>query len=86
MKHLLNLKFWIIFLILIPLTGVASSDIKTIYGRIVNEIMKGQVDDAEVEQLVTSLKADGTWPGINYSDISSEGFQQRVMNIILRCG
>jgi chondroitin AC lyase len=33
------------------------------------------VNDEAIENLVSSLQEDGTWPGIDYKDVSREGFQ-----------
>ena len=37
--------------------------------------MKPEVDDSQVESLIASIQEDGTWPGINYEDVSRTGFQ-----------
>jgi chondroitin AC lyase len=73
-------KFIPILLILL-LTGIlprvtaAPSGFEIIKQRVTETLMKPAVDDADIEILVNSLKPDGTWPGINYEDVSNEGFQ-----------
>ena len=57
--------------------SAANSDIEKIKKRVVTELMSPEVDDAEVETLVTTINEDGTWPGINYSDVSRTGFEHR---------
>ncbi|MEO1012394.1 MAG: polysaccharide lyase family 8 super-sandwich domain-containing protein [Bacteroidota bacterium] len=46
--------------------------------RVVTEIMKTSVADAHIEEIITTLSEDGTWPDIDYKDVSREGFQHRV--------
>lgn len=53
----------------------APSDFATIKKRVTEELMKPVVDDTQVESLITTILSDGTWPGIDYADVSREGFQ-----------
>ncbi len=55
----------------------APSDFEIIKKRVIETLMKPAVDDKEVETLINSIKSDGTWPGIDYKDVSREGFQHR---------
>ena len=68
-----------IFLFLAVFTAATAqdSDIETIKKRVVFELMKPAVDDDEVTKLIQSIKEDGTWPGIDYSNVSREGFEHR---------
>ena len=50
-------------------------DIETIRGRIVSTLMEPSVNDARVRELMATLRADGTWPGIDYEDVRREAFQ-----------
>ncbi len=56
----------------------ATSDIDIIKKRVLQEEMRPAVDDSKIQQLVTTLREDGTWPGINYEDVSREGFEHRI--------
>lgn len=53
------------------------SDIQKIKNRIVEELMDAEVDDSEIETLIETIRPDGTWPGINYEDVSRTGFEHR---------
>lgn len=55
----------------------AKSDIEIIKERVVIELMSHEVNDAEVKTLIATIKDDGTWPGINYEDVSRTGFEHR---------
>lgn len=75
MTNLLKLSV-VLFCVYLTNTGFgADTDIEIIKKRIVAELMKPAVDDAKVETLVTTIKPDGAWPGIDYVDVSREGFQ-----------
>lgn len=62
------------------LGGLASgkSDIEIVKERVTQELLPSKVDDAAVSQLLETLQADGTWPGINYQDVSRTGFEHRL--------
>lgn len=66
-----------ILFIAFAITGQAKSDIEIIKERVLKEAMKPAVDDAEIAQLIETIKDDGTWPGIDYQNVSREGFEHR---------
>jgi chondroitin AC lyase len=53
----------------------APTDFDIIKTRVLETLMKPGVNDAEIETLINTLRDDGTWPGIDYKDVSREGFQ-----------
>lgn len=55
----------------------AQSDIQIIKNRLLVELLKPKVDENRVTKLLETLNEDGTWPGINYGDVSRTGFQHR---------
>ncbi len=58
--------------------NASQSDINKIKQRVIESILRGSNDDAKSEDLIKSLHADGTWPNIDYKDVSREGFQHAV--------
>ena len=74
-----TLAFFFLSFFIIPLSesSTPNQDIKTIKQRVVTTIMKPAVDDEQVELLLKSISEDGTWPGINYEDVSRTGFEHR---------
>ena len=62
---------------LIPHFVMSKSDLDLIRDRVVMELMKPGVDDRRIETLITTIDDDGTWPGINYKDVSRTGFEHR---------
>ena len=38
-------------------------------------MLSSGVNEEKVKRIAESLKPDGTWPGINYSDVSNTGFE-----------
>ena len=77
MKKLLYLSLIITFVVAFSGFCAGQSDIKKIKERVVTELMKSSVDDSRVVSLIETLKEDGTWPGINYDDVSPTGFEHR---------
>lgn len=55
--------------------SASQTDIIKIKSRVIESILHGATDDAKSEVLINSLKIDGTWPNINYEDVSREGFE-----------
>ena len=56
----------------------AKGDFETIKSRVVAELMKPEVDESKISDLLNSQREDGTWPGINYEDVSRTGFEHRI--------
>jgi chondroitin AC lyase len=70
----------LIFLIFgyVHLSFGAPTDFEIIRQRVVAELMKPPVDDTRIQSLIEEQHPDGTWPGINYQDVSREGFEHRI--------
>jgi len=75
-------------LILIPLCALAcmsisgmlfaKTDLELVKERVLAEILREPVDDSEISELMESLREDGSWPGINYEDLSRTGFENLI--------
>src|SRR5665648_117984 len=68
----------VIFIILLfsVFRGVsATSDVELLRRKVISELMLPAVDEAHVRAVMTNLSSDGTWPDINYKDVSKTGFQ-----------
>lgn len=77
MKKLIIYSFLTItVLLLYGNSAKANPDLEIIRKRIISEMMKPAVDEIMIKNLMTSLREDGTWPNINYVDVSRTGFQQ----------
>lgn len=50
-------------------------DLDIIRKRIVDDLLEPAVNTDEIKQILSSEKPDGTWPDINYKDVSRTGFQ-----------
>lgn len=57
---------------------VLASDFKMVKQRVVAEYLLAEVDDEDIAELLATQKQDGTWPGINYQDVSRTGFEHIV--------
>jgi len=71
-KHI----FIVLALIAISLTGIsAEKTIELLRQKIISELMAPEVNETRVRELMASIRPDGTWPGIDYVDVSRTGFQ-----------
>jgi chondroitin AC lyase len=50
-------------------------DIEILRQRFISDQMVPEVKESLVRQLIAEIKLDGTWPEINYQDVSRTGFQ-----------
>lgn len=74
----MNLKIFIpTFLIAFSFIVNAQGDFDLVKQRVVDEILKSEADDTRVNDLILSIREDGSWPGINYEDVSNTGFEHR---------
>jgi hypothetical protein len=48
------------------------SDFDVIKDRVTLNLLQVPIDDGHVLELVNTLQDDGTWPGINYEDVSAK--------------
>jgi chondroitin AC lyase len=54
------------------------ADLDMIRQRIIDDLLQGNSSPEEIKKLTGSLKADGSWPGIDYKDVSRTGFEHRI--------
>jgi chondroitin AC lyase len=55
--------------------GTADADLEIVRGRVIDYVMGSSVDEARVERMLTTIAPAGSWPSINYEDVSRTGFQ-----------
>ena len=60
------------------------NDLEHIRKRVISELMEPDVDKTRIDELLTSIQADGRWPSINYDDISRTNMKYRnhIMNLV----
>ena len=51
------------------------ADIEIIRKRVIDDLLEPAVRVNEIKELVKTIQPDGSWPGINYKDVSRTGFQ-----------
>lgn len=71
-------RFSLILMLLFLLIGkvsFAANDVEILRQRFIEELMKPPVDQTGIKQLMSTMREDGTWPGIDYVDVSNTGFQ-----------
>jgi chondroitin AC lyase len=68
----------LIFCIIISMQVYGQKDLQRIKTRIVKELHKSDIDDSRVEQSLATMSEDGSWPEINYTDLSLTGYEHRI--------
>ena len=56
---------------------LADNDLEIIRTRIVDDLLKPEIDPDKINKLVKIIQPDGSWPGINYKDTTKTGFEHR---------
>lgn len=90
-KSEIKYSFLFIATILIVLLSnsltAANPEIELLRNRIKNEIISSSFNEKNAIKLLAKIKNDGTWPEINYTDVSREGFQhtEHLDNLIELC-
>lgn len=64
--------------------GAINTDMKILEERFTAELLEQKIYEEEIEQLISTIQGDGTWPGINYKDTSRTAFEhsQHLSNMI----
>jgi chondroitin AC lyase len=52
-----------------------ATDLEIIRERVIEDLLQPAVDEASIRTLLKSIKANGSWPDINYKDVTRTGFQ-----------
>jgi chondroitin AC lyase len=55
----------------------AHQDMEVIRGRVLEELIGQGANDSRVEELLNTIRPDGSWPGIDYQDTALTGFEHR---------
>lgn len=53
----------------------ASKDLETIRERVIEDLLEPPIQEARIKSLLASIKSDGSWPEIDYKDVSRTGFR-----------
>ena len=54
------------------------ADLDLVRERIIADLVAPAVSADQINKLTTTIKPDGTWPGIDYKDVSRTGFEHRI--------
>ena len=55
--------------------ATAGADLEIVRLRVIRDLLAPPVDEVLVMDLIKSIRPDGSWPGINYADVSRTGFE-----------
>lgn len=76
----MNIKIKIVltaflFLYSFLMVDAKPSEMETLRQKVLDELMAPTVDETHARELMASIRQNGTWPGIDYVDVSRTGFQ-----------
>ncbi len=74
-NSMIRLLFIILCFSVVACTTKTDGDFKVIKARVIAELKQMPVNDEKAAHLIETLNNDGSWPGINYNDLSNTGFQ-----------
>jgi chondroitin AC lyase len=78
MKYFLSVLVFLVAFVF-PFISISSdADIETIEERVLSDIVESSVDGEEIRNLINTLEENGSWPGINYEDVSRTGFEHSI--------
>ncbi len=75
MSRILKLAWIFLIICCFDKTLATETSLETVKKRVIAELLFNPVDDENVAELLATIREDGTWPGINYQDVSREGFE-----------
>ena len=83
-KGIIFLTGIIFFTISLKAETMVQSDISIIRERIVNELLKSELDDSQIANLIETIKEDGNWPGINYENVFRTNYEhsKHINNLV----
>jgi chondroitin AC lyase len=53
-------------------------DVELIRARIISDLLEPTDSPDEIKKLAATIRPDGSWPGIDYKDVSRTGFEHRI--------
>ncbi|TRX61688.1 chondroitin lyase [Fulvivirga sp. M361] len=65
----------LIFCVAISVEVFGQNDLQKIKKHIVKELLKADMNDQHTKKAMVTMKEDGSWPDINYKDVSLTGFE-----------
>jgi chondroitin AC lyase len=67
--------------------AASNPDIELLRTRFISELLEPAVHETAVKEIMHTLRADGTWPGIDYADTTRTAFQhtRHLYNLVQMC-
>src|SRR5262245_36982906 len=54
------------------------ADLDLIRQRVIDDLLQSNDSPDAIKKIANSIKSDGSWPGIDYKDVSRTGFEHRI--------
>ena len=65
----------LVFCVALSVQAYAQNDLQKIKRHMTRELLKAGIDDPRTQKATLEMNEDGSWPGINYEDVSLTGFE-----------
>lgn len=91
MKKMKNIVLWIIliagFLNCASSVSATNPDLELLRKKAIDKLMVQKVDEQQIRILISTIREDGSWPDINYMDLSRTGYDngRHLNNIWKMC-
>lgn len=63
---------------ILPVEAHRDKDVEILRRYVVEQTLSAPIDEAEINQIVETARPDGTWPGIDYTNVKREAFQHKI--------
>ena len=61
-----------------PAQARKDKDLENLRKDVIEQTLSQSVDEAEIKRIVETIREDGTWPGIDYTNVKREAFQHKI--------
>ena len=75
MKSLFRFIFLLFGIVCLHQVATAQSDLEILRKRVTDEMLHSTIHPEAIQKRIATLQPDGSWPDINYKDLSRTGFQ-----------
>ena len=62
----------------LPAEARKDKDLENLRKDVIEQTLSQSVDEAAIKHIVETIREDGTWPGIDYTNVKREAFQHKI--------
>jgi chondroitin AC lyase len=57
---------------------VVNEDLEKLRKRVIDDLLEPSIVSNKIKKIISTIKPDGSWPGIDYKDTTKTGFEHRI--------